>query len=492
MPTPTERTRARAGLKSFETQLTGLGYSGDVKDEPAVLSFIEDNGIDVPQNVIKSYKSAVKALSAEISPDGMQALVSWTDGDGAAELEEEDEIPEEAKSFKRETSALDRRIKKLEERNYRDEARKNFKVEVKLPDAHYWENVKRKGLNVFNSPEEAAGFAASVIAKDPKFRQHMPAIAERAEKSLTSLGVKGNATSPLTAGGALMGETYSSTLIDRLGEYTYGAAKNLEQVNMTSDVEKSPRATNELDVYYPGEGGTPTYTQLQTDRVTLTARDAMALVEITNPLREGSLVNIGEVMGRKLVQAFDKKSDDILFNGTGTAAYGKMSGLAASFTAEALNARSVIGADTSDAHTLANLYTVRSKLDDIYLPNAAWHCTSAMKAVIFERLAGSVGGLGMAEIAGKQVDTFLGYPIITNRVMNYNTNTGGNVVDVYFGDFSKLGKHGIRKSVEIATSDQVAFTTNEVVMRGVFRHDIVLYDLGDATTAGAVVALWQT
>jgi hypothetical protein len=57
---------------------------------------------------------------------------------------------------------------------------------------------------------------------------------------------------------------------------------------------------------------------------------------------------------------------------------------------------------------------------------------------------------------------------------------------------SMAGMHGLRKNVEIAVSDQHAFDTDEVVMRGVFRHDINLYDTGSTSEAGAIVALYQT
>lgn len=490
MATQTERANALKSLAAFRKQLPSAGFEGDVTDPIEVSKYINDNPDKFEKGTAEKHAKAVKALSAEISPDGMQALVSWSEGEASMD----EEAPEEEAAPVKQLAQAVQEIRKV--RNELDtlkSASKGLGIKVSMPGAHRWESLKAKGLNTFQSPEEAAGFACSVISSDDKFRKHMPSLWNAATKSLSEMGKKGNATSPITAGGALTAESYDTRIIDRYAEYQYGAARLLEQVPMNEDVVYSGRINNELDVYYPGQGVAPTYTQLSTDRIQLIAQKAMALIEVTNELRDGSFVSIGEKIAQKLVNGFAKKADNILFNGDGTATYGGMYGLASIFGSTATaDSRSVTGGGTADAHTLANLYNVRALLDDIYLANAAWHCTSVMKAIIFERLAGSVGGLGMAEIAGKQVDTFLGYPIITNRVMNNSIDASGDAVDVYFGDFNMLGKHGIRKEVDVSTSEEVAFTTDEVVMRGVFRHDINLYDTGSTTEAGAVVALYQT
>lgn len=494
MPTQTERKSAQAKLAAFGKALAKTDFDGDVYDAYKVGTFIDENPDIFEPGTKDLYLKNIKALTAEISPDGTQCLVSMESGEASMDEDPEAVPPEEAKRLKIRLDKQDRKLEELSEKMRRDTQLRNTpRAELKLPGAEHWERRKAKGINTFVSPEQAAAFACHVITGDDRFRKQMPTLFSAATKAMGELGQKGNATSPLTAGGALMAEEFDVRLIDRLSEYEYSAASKLEQVRMNEDVVKRPRATNELDVYYPGEGGTPTYTQLATDRVTLSAKKAMALVEVTNELKDGSFVNIGEKIAAKLVQGFAKKSDSNLFLGDGTATYGGMVGLNTIFGSTATaDARSVTGGGTADAHTLANLYNVLALLDDIYLENAAWYCTSVMKAIIFQRLAGSVGGLGMEEIAGKQVDTFLGYPIYTNRIMNNSIDASGDAVDVYFGDFSKLGMHGLRKDVDVATSEEVAFTTDEVVMRGVFRHDINLYDTGSTSEAGAVIALYQT
>jgi HK97 family phage major capsid protein len=492
MATQTERANALKSLAAFRKQLPSAGFEGDATDPIEVSKYINDNPDKFEKGTAEKHAKAVKALSAEISPDGMQALVSWSEGEASMY----EEAPEEEAAPVKQLAQAVQEIRKV--RNELDTLKANSKrgttvTGVRPADAYKWDNFKSKGINTFHSPEEASAFGAALVASDPKFGKKFPELARRASKTLSDMGTKGNATSPITAGGALMAEGYDTRLIDRLAEYEYASSNRLEQVNMNEDVVKRGRATNQLTIHYVGEATAPTRTQLATDQITLVAQKAIGLADISNELLDGSFINIAETMSAKFVQAFAKQADDNLFIGDGTAAYGGVIGLGTIFGSTATaDARSVTGGGTADAHTLAHLYTLTALLDDIYKEDAAWFCTSVIKAVVFQRLAGSVGGLGLMEIAGKQVDTFLGLPIIVNRSMNNSIDASGDAIDAYLGSMSMAGMHGLRKNVEIAVSDQHAFDTDEVVMRGVFRHDINLYDTGSTSEAGAIVALYQT
>ena len=55
-----------------------------------------------------------------------------------------------------------------------------------------------------------------------------------------------------------------------------------------------------------------------------------------------------------------------------------------------------------------------------------------------------------------------------------------------FGDCAILGE---RTGIRIATSEHVAFTTDQIAVRGTVRYDIKVHEQGNTSTAGALASL---
>jgi HK97 family phage major capsid protein len=76
--------------------------------------------------------------------------------------------------------------------------------------------------------------------------------------------------------------------------------------------------------------------------------------------------------------------------------------------------------------------------------------------------------------------------------MNANGDTGGDVVDILFGNMREAVALGRRKELTIEVSDQRYWDEHNLGMKGVIRHDVNVYSLGSTSEAGPLVALFQT
>ena len=72
MATQTERANALKSLAAFRKQLPSAGFEGDATDPIEVSKYINDNPDKFEKGTAEKHAKAVKALSAEISPDGFK------------------------------------------------------------------------------------------------------------------------------------------------------------------------------------------------------------------------------------------------------------------------------------------------------------------------------------------------------------------------------------------------------------------------------------
>ena len=106
-----------------------------------------------------------------------------------------------------------------------------------------------------------------------------------------------------------------------------------------------------------------------------------------------------------------------------------------------------------------------------------------------ERLAHAQGGVTRSETeAGSQL-SFLGYPVVITQVANSTLTAQASTVILGFGDLRLASTFGDRQAMEVQTSSERVFDQDQVAIRGVERFDFVAHDLGNASTAGAFVAL---
>lgn len=306
-----------------------------------------------------------------------------------------------------------------------------------------------------------------------------------------------------TAGGYLVPDVFVPDLI-RLVEQ-YGAARSvLRATPMTRDSITIPRRTGGLMAYYVGEGTAPTANDLSFDLINLVAKKLAVLTYHSSELDEDSAIDVGNLISIEIAQAFAMQEDQAVFSGDGTSTYGGIRGILTKF-------RDVIeaagGTWTTDAHrlylptlcnasgnlwsefTLADFYPVVGNL--IGAANDAacvWVCHRVFYWSVMARLALAAGGATATEIVnGVRRPVFLGYPVVFAAAMP--STDGNSQIACLFGDFNAAAKFGDRRSPAIAVSDQFAFSTDQLVIRGTERYDFVVHDIGTASaTASARVA----
>ena len=95
---------------------------------------------------------------------------------------------------------------------------------------------------------------------------------------------------------------------------------------------------------------------------------------------------------------------------------------------------------------------------------------------------GSVGlsaGMGM---------TFLGSPVVFTDQLPGSEDATGKVMALY-GDMANSSIYGSRMGLEIQSSDQVNFLSDQTVIRAIARVGLSHHTIGSDTVAGPVIAL---
>ena len=90
---------------------------------------------------------------------------------------------------------------------------------------------------------------------------------------------------------------------------------------------------------------------------------------------------------------------------------------------------------------------------------------------------------------GKPNRSYLGYPVVIDQTLPTTVSTINNVAMLFFGDLRLAATMGERRGIRVKTSDDRYFEYDQIGIQATERVDINVHDLGDATTAGPLVAL---
>jgi HK97 family phage major capsid protein len=304
-------------------------------------------------------------------------------------------------------------------------------------------------------------------------------------------------------GGFLVPTEFENSVID-LRE-TFGVFRGFARnVLMMSDTKTQPRRTGGLTAYPIGEAGTITASDKNWDQVSLTARKWGVLCRYSSELNEDAIISMADDLAGEIAYAFAITEDDCGWNGDGSAAYHNILGartkivdpLGSGQKAGAVDAAA--GHDTFAEIDATDLSKVMAACPIFALPTAKWYVSQVGKTLVFDRLTQAGGGNTKADLGGRAVDAYQGYPIvISNRLPMVQTDISDTAM-LFFGDLAMACMFGDRRGVLVAGSEHVYFTTDELAIRGTERFDINVHGLGDivstgptgnVTTGGPLVAL---
>lgn len=294
----------------------------------------------------------------------------------------------------------------------------------------------------------------------------------------------------LEKGAALVPLEIERRLTDLAEEYGTARAK-CENVPMGSDVKIWPRVTGGLTVYFPGEAGSITASDMAFDNIRLVVRKAATLTKVSSELDEDSMIPLADLITRKIALAFATKEDQILFLGDATSTYAHISGLITECAAATATVVTAATANTAfSTLDLADFESMIGKLPEYPGIQPEWYISKPGWAASMMRLQDAAGGNTVVELEGRRRFVFLGYPVnlvqCMNTTLTAQTSTSGLC---YFGDLAMAAAFGNRRGMTVATSQDVYFANDQIGIRGTERFDINVHSVGDTSSAGAMIML---
>ncbi len=307
--------------------------------------------------------------------------------------------------------------------------------------------------------------------------------------------LKAQAEGVNTAGGFLVPTQFETAIIDLREEYGM-FRQECRMVPMGSDSMTIPRRSGGVTAYWVGENSQITASQKGWGQVSLVAKKLGALTLMSTELAEDAVISIADDLAQEMAYAFAQAEDDAGWNGTGASTYGGITGVKVKLGgvigsgqfAGAVDAAS--GHDTFAEIDASDLATLMSKLPKYAEKSAKWYASMPAWNLVFQRLMAAAGGVTIQELSGgKPKRSYLGYDVVIDQTLPTSTGDLSDLPMLYFGDLSLAARMGERRGVRVKTSDDRYFEYDQIGVQATERVDIVVHDVGDATTAGPIVAL---
>ena len=290
-------------------------------------------------------------------------------------------------------------------------------------------------------------------------------------------------------GGALVLPEFSTDIINLREMYGVFRA-NAYIVPMGSDTKLTPRMTGGLTAYFPGEANSITESETGFDQVQLVARKIAALTRRSNELEADAIINFGDMLAGEIAYAFAQKEDECGFIGDGTSTYGGIIGLIPKIDSLHATPTNVAGISVASSSswtsiTDADMMSLLGKLPEYAeTPNAKFYCSKPFWATVMERLARAAGGATTESRQDRPpAKMYGGYEVVVTQTMARVEAASANLC--LFGDIGLASKFGDRAMLDVAMSDSASdtFENDQVMVRGTSRFDIVVHDVGNASTA---------
>jgi HK97 family phage major capsid protein len=300
------------------------------------------------------------------------------------------------------------------------------------------------------------------------------------------------------AGSNFVPDVLSSTVL-RLVEQYSAFASNATSVQMPSDVVLFPKRTAGVSGGWISENSAITPADPSATQVTVTAKKLGAAVVVSSELLQDSIVSIADWVAAELALGISNAVEAAAWLGNPSNAPGvagivtsHAGGLLKTTTASEVTtydyAASLVAAagDTPDEVTKANLLAMMAAVPQHSRAGAKWYCSPYFFATCMQALDLNQGGsVGLSQGLGL---TFLGSPVVFTDQLPGSDDATGKVMCLY-GDLANSSIYGTRAGLEIQSSDQVNFLSDQTVIRAIARVGISHHTIGSSTVPGPVIAL---
>lgn len=294
------------------------------------------------------------------------------------------------------------------------------------------------------------------------------------------------------AGSNFVLDVLSSTVLRLVDQYS-AFAQNATSVQMPSDVVLFPKRTAGTSAAWISENSAITPADPSATQVTVTAKKLAGAVVVSSELLMDSIVSIADWIAAELALSISNAVETAAWAGNPANAPG-VAGLVSTYaggllaSSGATYAGSIVTAsgDTPDEVTKANLLAMMAKCPRHSQAGAKWFCSPYFFATCMQALDLNQGGsVGLSQGMGL---TFLGKPVVLTDMLTSSEDATGKVMCLY-GDLANSSIYGTRMGLEIQSSDQVNFLSDQTVIRAIARVGITHHTIGSSTEAGPVIAL---
>ena len=295
-----------------------------------------------------------------------------------------------------------------------------------------------------------------------------------------------------TAGGFVVPDEMSNQIIVLRNQFGV-FRQNTRVLPMGRDLISIPRWGTGLTAGFANESALPTETDMTLQSVQLVAKKMGAWTRMSTELAEDAFIDMADLLTGEIAYAMALLEDTVGFVGAGTAAHGSIVGAATLFT----NDNTLAGAvdpeaadDTFAEITAIGLANVMAALPAYAKPRAKWYCSETGYELMFARLQATAGGNTVQTLSdGRIRRSYLGYEIVTSEAMTSVTTSLDNTTMALFGDLALASTMGERRGITMSVTDQRYWDADQIGLKATERIDINVHDVGDATTAGPIVAL---
>ena len=294
-----------------------------------------------------------------------------------------------------------------------------------------------------------------------------------------------------SAGGALVPEEFAARVIRLVENYGTFAASSVEKVTMNRDTMIIPKRVTGTTAYFIGEGVAVSESQPSYNNVQLVAKKLAVSSRMSSEVVEDSLISIADTVATEFATSLAFQIDQCGWIGDGTSTYGGIYGIVNKLASNATPAalQTAASAHVSfETLTIDDFLKCVGKLPLYARQGAQWYISPAGYAASMARLRYAAGGNAVADLGGGMTETFLGYPVNQVHVMNSTLGSDVSQVKVLFGNLGLSSIYARRRDFAVRMYDQVYATTDQLLLQGTMRFDIVHHTLGTKDPAGTDIA----
>jgi HK97 family phage major capsid protein len=269
-------------------------------------------------------------------------------------------------------------------------------------------------------------------------------------------------------------QLYSGEIVELVCQY--GAARRHGTVfPLGAGVVKLPRLKTEPAFGLTAMSASIGEKSPQIEFVTLTASKWGGIVRVPAELDADSVVAVGQFIARYAARQLAKIEDLVYFTADGTGTYDSLEGLVKSVITNSKTSQMAATKTKYSDSTLANWRALRAVPDAAVLAEAAYYCHPS-----FEQHLSSFNASGDKPFNANaaQGGTLDGFPVRWVDVLPaFSTAANAGKVFAVFGDLS-YQYLAVRGGVNLASSVDAAFSTDEILVRALERFTIGLMATG--------------